>query len=82
MEGSEVMAVLFAILLLIEIILLATTVILYMCSKDTIGGIVAMLMLANLVLLFFISSFVGLENVLSSCECGCENCIGEMVGRR
>lgn len=76
------MAELFAILFLVEIVLLITTIVLFLYSKNTIGGIAALMMLATLVLLFVVGCGIELENLIGSCECGCENCIGEMVGRR
>lgn len=76
------MAELFAILLIVELILLIATVILFLCGLQGAGSFTALLMLIMLVVLFLTGFFIELENILSSCECGCENCIGELVRRK
>ena len=75
------MAELFAILLIVEVILLIATVILFLCGLETVGSYTAIVMLIMLVVLWLMVSFIGLENILSGCECGCENCMGEIVGK-
>ena len=76
------MAELFVVLLGVEIILLITTLVLFLCGLERIGAFTATAMLIMLVVLLIIGSGVELENFLSNCDCGCENCIGEMVGRK
>ena len=76
------MAELFTILLIIEVVLLITTVVLFLCGEERFGAFTAIAMLIMVIVLLVIGSAVEIENFLSSCECGCETCIGEMVGRR
>ena len=76
------MVELFGILLIVEMILLITTVLLFLCGLERLGAFTATAMLIMITVLFVVGSLIEFENILSSCECGCENCIGEMVGRR